>query len=266
MRKKLVVGNWKLHGSLKENEKLLHEIAIKLNGLNDIDCGVCLPYPYLFQAQQLLANTSILWGSQNVSQFTDGAYTSSVSASMIADFGCSLAIIGHSERRSYSHESNQKALARIKRAVDVGITPIYCVGETLAEYGLNHTQKIIEAQILAIFDLDAISFARLKIAGLVIAYEPVWAIGTGRAATPKQAQTVHHFIRALIAQHDTDLAEKVRIIYGGSLVPENAYSLLRMPDIDGGLIGRCALNVLAFQAICEAAARKHTLCDAVGCD
>ncbi len=255
-----MVGNWKLHGSLVENEKLLFEISTQLKDLNNIDYGVCLPYPYLFQAQQLLANTSILWGAQNVSQFTNGAYTSSVSAKMIADFGCSLVIVGHSERRSYSHESNQKAAIRIKRAVDAGITPIYCVGETLAEYGLNQTKKIIEVQILAIFDLDAVSLARLKMVGLVIAYEPVWAIGTGHAALPEQAQAVHHFIRAIFALHDVVFAERVRIIYGGSLTPENACSLLMMPDVDGGLVGRSALDVLAFKAICEVAAHTHTLC------
>jgi len=264
MRKKLVVGNWKLHGSLVENERLLFEIATQLENLNNIDCGVCLPYPYLFQAQKLLANTAVLWGAQNVSQFIDGAYTSSVSAGMIADFGCSLVIVGHSERRSYSHESNQKAVTRIKRAVDAGITPIYCVGETLAEHGLNHTKKVIEAQILAIFDLDAVSLARVKMVGLVIAYEPVWAIGTGHAALPQQAQAVHHFIRTIIAQHDSDFAKKIRIIYGGSLTPENARSLLIMPDIDGGLVGRCALNVQAFRVICEVAAHTRAVCEALG--
>lgn len=266
MRKKLVVGNWKLHGSLVENEKLLDEIATQLKDLRNIDCGVCLPYPYLFQAQRKLANTSILWGAQNVSQFLAGAYTSSVSAKMIADFGCSFAIVGHSERRSYSHESNQKAVIRIKRAVDAGITPIYCVGETLAEYGLGQTKKIIEAQILAIFGLDAITLSRAKAVGLVVAYEPVWAIGTGHAAQPAQAQMVHHFIRALIAQHDADFAEKVRIIYGGSLTPVNACSLLIMPDIDGGLVGHCALNALTFKAICEMAAHTHELCEGISCD
>jgi triosephosphate isomerase (TIM) len=171
-------------------------------------------------------------------------------------------IVGHSERRSYSHESNQKAVTRIKRAVDAGITPIYCVGETLAEYGLNQTKKIIEAQILAIFDLDATSLARVKMVGLVIAYEPVWAIGTGHAALPQHAQAVHHFIRTRIAQHDAEFAKKIRIIYGGSLTPENAGSLLKMPDIDGALVGRCALNVLAFKAICEVAGHTLAVCEA----
>ncbi len=261
MRKKLVVGNWKLHGNLAENEKLLVEIAAQLNGIKNIDCGICLPYPYLFQAQRNLVNTSILWGAQNVSQFTGGAYTSSVSASMIADFGCSLVIIGHSERRSYSHESNQTAVIRIKRAVDAGITPIYCVGETLVEYDLEQTKSIIEAQILAVFDLDAISLARLKAVGLVIAYEPVWAIGTGHTALPEEAQKVHYFIRTILAQYDADFAESVRIIYGGSLTPENACSLMMMPEIDGGLVGRCALDVLAFKAICEITAYTNAYCE-----
>lgn len=254
MRRKLVIGNWKLHGSLAENEKLMLALVTALKGLNNVDYGICLPYPYLFQAQKILANTSVLWGAQNVSQFLNGAYTSSVSASMIADFGCTFAIVGHSERRSYSHESNQKAVVRVKRAVDAGIAPIYCVGETLAEHEKGQAKSVIEAQILALFKLDAKTLVRAKSIGLVVAYEPVWAIGTGRAARPEQAQEIHQFIRALIAGEDAAFAEKIRIIYGGSLTPENACSLLTMPDIDGGLVGRCALDAHMFRKVCEVAA------------
>lgn len=253
MRKKLVVGNWKLHGSLAENEKLMHELVDQLKHLHNADFGICLPYPYLFQAQKILAKTPILWGAQNVSQFYDGAYTSSVSASMVAEFGCTLAIIGHSERRSYSHESNQKAVTRVKRAVDAGITPIYCVGETLAEHELGQAKSVIEEQVLALFGLDDATYAHAKALGLVIAYEPVWAIGKGQAAKPEQAQTMHQFIRALIADRDKKFAENVRIIYGGGLTPENACTLLTMPDIDGGLVGRCSLNAIEFRRIGEVA-------------
>jgi triosephosphate isomerase (TIM) len=260
MRQQLVIGNWKLHGSLLENEKLLHAMITHLAEMKNVDCGICLPYPYLFQAQSVLANTDIAWGAQNVSQFVTGAYTASVSANMIADFGCSFAIVGHSERRTYSHESNQTAVIRIKRAVDVGITPIYCVGETLQERDADKTKQVIEAQVLAIFDLDEPTLRRAKAVNLVIAYEPVWAIGTGYAAEPAHIQDTHRFIRALIKKRDAHFAEKVRIIYGGSLTPDNAHSILQMPDIDGGLVGHSALNVLAFKQICKVASH-FCLCE-----
>lgn len=258
MRRQLVVGNWKLHGNLNENEILLHEMVAQLKDIQSIDYGVCIPYPYLFQAQRILANTKLLWGAQNVSQFISGAYTSSVSANMIAEFGCALAIVGHSERRSYSHESNQMAVVRIKRAVEAGITPIYCVGETLAERELGQAQSIIKEQVQAIFELDRQTLLRVKAIGLVIAYEPAWAIGTGRAANTKQAQDAHAFIRGIIAEYDAAFAETVRVIYGGSLTPENARGLLAMPDIDGGLVGRCSISVSAFKEICEAAENTKT--------
>lgn len=254
MRKKLVVGNWKLHGSLVKNEKLMLELAAELEGLANVDYGICLPYPYLFQAQQLLTNTSVLWGAQNVSQFISGAYTSSVSASMIADFGCAFAIVGHSERRSYSHESNQMAIVRVKRTVEAGIVPIYCVGETVTEHEKGQAKRVIKAQVLALLNLHQKTLMQAKSVGMVIAYEPVWAIGTGQAAKPEHAQAIHQFIRSLIARRDPSFAEKIRIIYGGSLSPENACSLFTMPDIDGGLVGRCALNASSFKAVCELAA------------
>ncbi|QVL46491.1 MAG: triose-phosphate isomerase [Methylophilaceae bacterium] len=252
-RKQLVVGNWKLHGNLLENERLLLAMAIDLTQLSNVDCGICLPYPYLFQAQKILADTRIGWGAQNVSQFVHGAYTASVSAEMIADFDCSYVIVGHSERRTYSHESNQTAVTRIKRAVDAAITPIYCVGETLEEHAAGQTKQMIEAQVLAIFDLDETTLSQAKAVNLVIAYEPVWAIGTGYAADPDHVQAIHSFIRRLIKQYDADFAKKVRIIYGGSLTPDNACSILTLPDIDGGLVGHSALNVLAFTQICRVA-------------
>lgn len=255
-RKQLVIGNWKLHGNLLENDRLLHAIVTHLTEMKNVDCGICLPYPYLFQAQRILANTDIAWGAQNVSQFVTGAYTASVSANMIADFGCSYVIVGHSERRTYSYESNQTAVMRIKRAVDVGITPIYCVGETLKERDADKTKQVIEAQVLAIFDLDDRTLRRTKAANLVIAYEPVWAIGTGYPAAPDHVQEMHAFIRGLIKQYDPYFAEKVRIIYGGSLTPENACSILQMPDIDGGLVGHSALSVPAFKQICNVASHS----------
>ena len=260
MRRKLVVGNWKMNGSIAQNKTLIADYLRALHGLNAADFAVCVPYPYLFQAQQLLAGTNIAWGSQNVSQFLQGAYTSSISASMIAEFGCSYAIVGHSERRSLSHESNEKAAVRITRAVNVGITPIYCVGETLLEHGAGLAKKIVEAQILAICNLAHSDFEHAKAVNLVIAYEPAWAIGTGQAASPLQVQEMHSFIRVILALQDEAFAQKVRIIYGGSLTPTNACDILSMPDIDGGLVGRCALSANDFGQIAKVA------CDTMQCN
>ena len=253
MRRKLVVGNWKMNGNLLQNKALISAYLQELQGLSEADFAVCVPYTYLFQAQQLLSGTAIKWGSQNVSQFLEGAYTSSISASMIAEFGCSYAIVGHSERRYLSHESNEKAAIRVTRAVNTGITPIYCVGETQLERQAGHAKKIVEAQVLAICNLPHVDFEHAKAVNMVIAYEPVWAIGTGQAASAEDAQEMHSFIRVLFALRDEEFAKKVRIIYGGSLTPANACALLTMPDIDGGLIGRSALNAVSFGQIAKIA-------------
>jgi triosephosphate isomerase len=252
MRRKLVVGNWKLNGSLAKNQALIAGLVDRLRDKNTADFAICVPYTYLFQAQALLTGTNIFWGAQNVSQFEKGAYTSSISAQMVADFDCAYAIIGHSERRAISNESNQKAAKRFIRAVNEGITPIYCVGETLEERESGFAENVVKNQILAItHGLDQSNFERAKQVNTVIAYEPVWAIGSGQAATPEQAQAMHAFIRSLIAEKDADFAKTVRILYGGSMTPNNARALLAMPDIDGGLIGRCALSVDDFAQICD---------------
>jgi triosephosphate isomerase (TIM) len=253
MRRKLVVGNWKMNGSIVKNSMLISQLIGKLRSFDSADFAVCLPYVYLFQAQHLLTGSNIAWGSQNISQFESGAYTSSISAAMLQDFNCKYAIIGHSERRTISHESNEKAAVRVTRAVNAGITPIYCVGETLSERESGIAKKIVEAQILAICNLDYATFERVKKVDMVIAYEPVWAIGTGQAATPDEAQEMHHFIRVLIALRDEEFANKIRIIYGGSLTPQNVCNLLTMPDIDGSLVGRSALAAEDFSKICEIA-------------
>ena len=255
IRRKLVVGNWKLNGNLASNQALITSLRKRLQGVTTTDIALCLPYTYLFQAQALLSGTNIMWGAQNVSQFEEGAYTSSISAQMVADFDCSFAIIGHSERRALSNESNQKAAKRFVRAASAGITPIYCVGETLEERNSGLAENVVRNQILAItHGLDDAVFEQAKQLDTVIAYEPVWAIGNGQSATPQQAQSMHAFIRDLIARRDKVFAEKVRIIYGGSMTPANAEALLAMPDIDGGLIGRCALLAEEFGEICSVAA------------
>jgi len=254
MRRKLVVGNWKLNGSLFKNEVLITDILTRMSGMKAADYALCIPYTYLFQAQRLLMGSNILWGAQNVSQYEEGAYTSSISAHMIADFDCRYAIIGHSERRAMSNESNQKAAKRFARVVCAGITPIYCVGETLQEREAGLAENVVKNQILAItYGLDDSIFEQAKQVNTVIAYEPVWAIGNGRTASPQQAQDMHAFIRDLIANLDADFSKRVRIIYGGSVTPDNALALLSMPDIDGGLIGRCSLIAEEFSQICDLA-------------
>lgn len=254
MRSKLVVGNWKLHGSLASNQRLLSELKAALVSMTNIDIALCLPYVYLFQAQQLLHDSSIGWGAQNVSQFEEGAYTSCISAKMVAEFGCKYTIIGHSERRALKLESNHVAAKRLMNALNAELTPIFCVGETLDERDSGIAEHIVKNQMLnVVYGLDDAHFAMAKKRNMVIAYEPVWAIGTGEHATPEQAQKMHAFIRALIAERDPIFAEEVRIIYGGSMTPKNACGLLSMPDIDGGLVGRASLDASDFVAICQIA-------------
>jgi triosephosphate isomerase len=261
MRRKLVVGNWKLNGGLVKNQSLITGLVNKLKSERDADYAVCVPFTYLFQAQALLTGTNISWGAQNASQFESGAYTSSISANMIAEFGCQYVIIGHSERRTLSNESNQKAARRVARVVEAGLTPIYCVGETLEEHNAGAAKNVVKNQILAItLGLEDGVFENAKKVNMVIAYEPVWAIGNGQAATPRQAQEMHHFIRGLIASIDAEFAQNIRIIYGGSMTPTNAAALLSMADVDGGLIGRCALSADDFSQICIEAGKLSQLC------
>lgn len=254
MRSQLVVGNWKLHGSLLENQSLLNLLKQTLHDLDGVETAVCLPYVYLFQAQAMLQDTQIAWGAQNVSQFSTGAYTSCVSATMVAEFGCRYSIVGHSERRALKLESNQVATKRVLHALHAGLTPIFCVGETLDERDGDMAELIVKNQMLNIvYGLDDEAFALAKKFKMVIAYEPVWAIGTGQHASPEQAQRMHAYIRFMIAERDPEFAAQIRIIYGGSMSPSNAQSLLSMPDIDGGLVGRAALVAEDFVQICRTA-------------
>jgi triosephosphate isomerase len=256
MRRKLVVGNWKMYGNLVKNKKLLDELVLRLAPLTKADYAICVPHPYLFQAQSILQNTNLAWGGQNVRQYQEGAYTGGVSARMLTDFGCSYAIIGHSERRAMICESNITAAASFGAAIDVGITPIFCVGETLEEYKAGVTEAVVASQLDAVLDtLGAQVFSQAVQLRTVLAYEPVWAIGTGITASPEQAQAVHSFIRNRVAERDAGVAARVRIIYGGSVKPSNAAQLMAMPDIDGGLIGACSLSADDFVGICQAACK-----------
>ena len=251
MRRRLVAGNWKMHGNVVRNQSLLEGLAAQSGSLREVDCAVCVPFPYLSQARALLKDSVVGWGAQNVSERGEGAFTGEVSVSMLADFGCRYVIVGHSERRSLFGESDELVAAKAEAVLENGLTPIVCVGESLDEREKNATEAIVSRQ------LDAV-ISRIGAAGLgnsVVAYEPVWAIGTGKMATPQQAQAVHAFLRNRVAEQDAGVGERLTILYGGSVKGANAAALFAMNDIDGGLIGGASLDLAEFMAICEAANR-----------
>lgn len=246
--KKLIVGNWKMNGGLASNAQLLDAVLQQLGqGPWAADVAVCASAPYLAQAQALLQGSGLDWGAQDVSMHDAGAYTGEVSATMLKDFACRYVIVGHSERRQYHHESDEAVATKARRALDAGITPIVCVGETLAEREAGRTEAVVKRQLAAVVHLLGHCSSEI-----VVAYEPVWAIGTGRTATPEQAQAVHAVLRAQL-RVATAHAERNRILYGGSMTPANAADLLRQPDIDGGLIGGASLKAEDFVQIINAA-------------
>jgi triosephosphate isomerase len=245
MRRKLVVGNWKMNGSLAANAALLD--ALKAGpGQHAADSAVCAPAPYLAQCQAALGGTTLAWGAQDVSAHASGAFTGEVAAAMLVDFGCSYVIVGHSERRAMHAESSELVAKKTVAALAAGLTPIVCVGETLAERDAGQTFAVVGEQLGAVLGLLSDADA----ARLVLAYEPVWAIGTGQTATPAMAQEVHAQLRAQLEQKN---AGKVQILYGGSMKPDNARELMAQADIDGGLIGGAALKAADFLAIIAAA-------------
>ena len=245
MRRKLVAGNWKMHGSHSANAELLAGIAAARPF--GCDVAVCVPFPYLSETAVALAGTDLRWGAQDVSAHAQGAYTGEVSAGMLAEFGCRYAIVGHSERRQYHGETDLLVADKAKAALARGITPIVCVGETLAQREAGETESVVKRQ------LSAVIHALAHCAGeMVVAYEPVWAIGTGKVASPEQAQAVHALLRAQL-KAATPHADAMKILYGGSMKPDNAAVLLAQPDIDGGLIGGASLKAADFVAICRAA-------------
>ena len=248
MRRKLVAGNWKMVGGLVQNQALLSAVAAGITKISGMDCAVCVPFPYLAQVQQLLRSTPVKWGAQDVHQLEKGAYTGEVSASMLCDFACHYVIVGHSERRSLYGESSQLVAEKFAAAQKAGLTPILCIGETLAQREDGTTEKVVAEQLDAVIKLLGVQ----SLPKAVLAYEPVWAIGTGKTATPQQAQAVHAFIRQRIAALDEKIAQDLLILYGGSVKAANAAELFAMADIDGGLIGGASLDAEEFLAICRA--------------
>ena len=237
-----------MHGSLAENAALLAALKPALAG---IDAVVCVPFPYLAQVQAALAGSSIAWGAQNLSEQAKGAFTGEVSAAMLLDFGCTYVIVGHSERRSLYSESDALVASKYMAAQAAGLKPILCVGESLDERESGVTEAVVARQLDAVINAAGVA----SLANAVVAYEPVWAIGTGKTASPEQAQAVHAFIRNKIAALDAAIANQLVIQYGGSVKAANASELMAKPDIDGGLIGGASLVVEEFVAICRAAAK-----------
>jgi len=248
MRRKLVAGNWKMHGALAQNDALLNALVSALGQLPGVDCAVCVPFPYLHQAQQKLAATTIKWGAQDVHQLEKGAYTGEVSAPMLKEFGCRYVIVGHSERRAIYGEGNALVAEKFVAVQKAGMMPILCVGETLEQREAGTTEAVVAEQLDAVIKLAGAQSLR----NAVLAYEPVWAIGTGKTASPEQAQAVHAFIRARVAALDAAVAQGLSILYGGSVKASNAAELFAMADIDGGLIGGASLIAEDFLAICRA--------------
>ena len=252
MRRKLVVANRKMNGSLPTNQAFLEGLLVGTRDYPHADYVVCMPHPYLFQSEAILKDSPITWGGQNMSRYASGAYTGSVAPSMLMEFGCEYVIIGHSERRQRGHDTDHSIGERFEIATKAGLKPIFCMGETLEEYEEGITDVVTIRQLNAVIEVVGIK-------GLldgVLAYEPVWAIGTGKAASPEHAQNILSFLRGHIELLDADIAQSIRILYGGSVKADNAAKLFSMPDIDGGLVGGASLNTDEFVAICQAASNS----------
>src|ERR1700682_3015441 len=252
MRRQMVAGNWKMHGSRAANQALLAELEMGLKADWPIDIVVFPPYVYLSEAVRVLEDGRIGVGAQDVCAESGGAFTGQVSAAMLKDVGCGYVIVGHSERRRWYHEDDALVARKFAAVVQAGLTPVLCVGETLEEHEAHQAEAVVARQIDAVLAMNGIaSFAQA-----IVAYEPVWAIGTGRTATPQQAQGIHAYLRSRIAAQDANIAGHLRILYGGSVKGGNAAELFVMPDIDGGLVGGASLSADEFQQICAAAALR----------
>jgi triosephosphate isomerase len=247
LRQRFVIGNWKLNGNLTDNAALLGACTSAESRAGRL-LGVCAPFPYLGQLQSILANSPVRYGCQDVSRFDKGAYTGEVSAGMVAEFGCQLALVGHSERRSIFGDSDEAVAEKFARAQQAGLTPVLCIGESLAEREAGITEVVVARQLAAVVKRSGVE----ALAKSVVAYEPVWAIGTGKTASPAEAQEVHRFLRAFVAKHSVEISSKLPILYGGSVKKGNAAELFAQPDIDGGLIGGAALVADEFLGIWQA--------------
>jgi triosephosphate isomerase len=252
MRRPLIAGNWKMHGSRAENAELIEALLLGLPGQMPVDIAVCPPFVYLWEASRLLKSSSIALGAQSLCAEPIGAFTGEVSAGMLKDVGCKYVIVGHSERRAIYKEDDALVARKFLACQSQGLIPILCVGETLEERERGQTMQVVSRQLTAVLDLAGVTALRAA----VIAYEPVWAIGTGKNATPQQAQEVHAYIRTAIAARDAKIAADVRILYGGSVKAANARELFAMPDVDGGLVGGASLKADEFLKIC-ASAQSH---------
>ena len=250
MRDILVAGNWKMNGDSAANTQLLAGILAGAPERGRVKLLVCPPFPYLAAAVQALAGSKVALGAQTTSEHAAGAFTGEVSVSMLSDLGVEYVLVGHSERRSLYGESSTNVAAKFKAALDGGLKPVLCVGETLQEREASATEQVIGEQLQAVLDLVGVA----GLANAVVAYETVWAIGTGMTASPEQAQDVHNFIRQMIAASDAGIADELLILYGGSVKGDNAAGLFSMSDIDGGLIGGASLKADDFLAIANAAA------------
>ncbi len=254
MRRKLVVANRKMNGNLSSNKVFFEGLLAGTKDHKNADYVVCVPHPYLFQAEAMLKGSLIAWGGQNMSRYESGAYTGSVSPGMLKDFGCEYVIIGHSERRQRGHDTDLSTGERFEVATNAGLKPIFCMGETLEEFEDGLTDIVTIRQLNAVIQ----EIGMQGLAKGVLAYEPVWAIGTGRAATPEHAQNILSFLRGHIEILDAEVARNIRILYGGSVKADNAAKLFSMPDIDGALVGGASLNTEEFVAICQAASQAKS--------
>ena len=249
MRNFLVAGNWKMHGDDASNRELVAGIIEGAPAADNVSLLVCPPFPYLASVASQLQGSAVELGAQNVSEHEAGAYTGEVAPAMLRDVGCRYVIVGHSERRALYGESSVQVAEKMAAALGAGLVPILCVGEMLEEREAGRTEAVVGKQLAAAVERNGIAAFK----GAVIAYEPVWAIGTGKTATPEQAQDVHRYIRSGLAEQDASVAETVQILYGGSVKGDNAAGLFGMPDIDGGLIGGASLKAADFLAIARAA-------------
>ena len=249
MRRPLVAGNWKMNGSKAESAALLDGILAGIDSVKAADMAVCPPAILISLAEQKLSGSAVAWGGQDINVNAAGAFTGEISGPMLKDFGCAYAIVGHSERREYYGETDQVVADKFAAAQSHGLVPILCIGETLEQRESGDTENVCARQLDAVLDAHGIK----SLANAVIAYEPVWAIGTGKTASPEQAQEVHAFIRSKLATLDADVAAAVRILYGGSMKPDNAKELISQADIDGGLIGGASLKAEDFLGIGQAA-------------